>query len=132
MALDALLLVEDVTSAKTAAYTGTAFDLSSAGTRPTSPFWVRVQLNAGAASTAASISFDILHSATSGGTYTLHSSSIDQSYALPTSFSATAAPIFWIPLATDKRYIKVRMNVDSGTVTTGVTYNAYVSDVKPQ
>ena len=132
MALDALLLVEDVTSGKTAAYTGTAFDLSSAGTRPTSPFWVRVQFNAGAASTAASVSFDVLHSATSGGTYVLHTSGIDQSYALLTTFSASAAPIVWIPIATDKRYIKVRMNVDSGTVTTGVQYNAYITDVKPQ
>ncbi len=129
MALDSLLLVEDVTAAKTTDFTGAAFDLSSAGPRPSSPFWVRVQLNAGAA-TAATISFQVLQSATSGGTYTLHSGS-DQNYALPTTFSSTDAPIFWVPVTTRRRFIKVKFVVDSGTVTTGVTYTAYISDVSP-
>jgi hypothetical protein len=132
MALDTLLLIEDVTAAKTSAYTGTAFDASSAGTRPSSPFWVRIQLNDGAASTAATISFDVLHGATSGGTYFLHTSGADQALALSATFSSTGTAIIWIPVATDKRYLKVRMNVDSGTVTTGVKYNAYLCDTKPQ
>jgi hypothetical protein len=127
MALDSLLLVEDVTAAKTADFTGSAFDLSSAGVRPSSPFWVRVQLNDGAASSAATVSFQVLNSATSGGTYTLHSS---ESYALPTTYAAATAGIIYVPLATDKRYIKVKFVVDSGTVTTGVKYTAHVSDVK--
>jgi hypothetical protein len=131
MALDTLLLIEDVTTAQTTGYTGTAFDTSSAGTRPTSPFWVRIQLNAGAA-TAAQISFDVLHGATSGGTYYLHTSGADQALALSATFSSTGTPIIWIPVATDKRYLKVRMNLDSGTITTGVKYNAYLCDTKPQ
>jgi hypothetical protein len=129
MPLDALLLVEDVTSAKTTTYTpSAAFDLSSAGVRPTSPFWVRVNINEGVATTA-NISFDVLQSATSDGTFTLSSAS--DPVVNPGTITAATQAIVWVPLVVDKRYIKVRMTLNSGTIGTGLKYTAQITDVKP-
>jgi len=130
MAYDELLLIEDVTSAQTlgSAYEGTGKDLSQGSYRNASPHWVRLVISAGAASGGdVTVNFTIQHSTASGSGYTDHSNAVTVVGA-----SAVSPAILWIPVATDKRYIRVKAAKVSGTITTGLKWTAHLGNSQPQ
>lgn len=128
MAYDELLLIEDVTSAQTlgSAYEGTGKDLSQGSYRNASPHWVRIAISAGAASDV-TVNFTIQHSSESGSGYTDHSNATTVVGA-----SAISPATLFIPVATDKRYIRIKAAKVSGTITTGLKWTAHLGNSQPQ
>lgn len=131
MATDAKLLVANETGVGNVSVTSTGFDLFSAGYRI--PMWVRVDVSNGTATTNnVTLTFKIQHSNTNvDANFVDHTSGADQVVTITVTTNARDRDVVWIPLLTDKRYIRLVMTKGGGTLGSGA-YNAYITNSHPQ
>jgi hypothetical protein len=130
MATDAKLLVANETGISTTT-NSTGFDLFYGGYRI--PMWLRVEVTAGAASGSnVTMTFKIQHSSTNvDGNFVDHTSGADQVVTITAGGSVRDRDVVWIPLLSDKRYIRLVMTKGGGTLASGA-YNAYITNSHPQ
>lgn len=129
MATDAKLLVANETGIS-ATTNSTGFDLFYGGYRI--PMWLRVEVTAGAASGSnVTMTFSVEHSTASGSGYVAHTSGADQVVTITAGGSVRDRDVVWIPLLSDKRYIRLVMTKGGGTLASGA-YNAYITNSHPQ
>lgn len=127
MAYDANLQLANVSNAS-ASSQASAVDLKT-GTLRGPVMWARIEVVSGdVTSTAVTLSFAIEHS-TDNSTWYAHTSGADQVVTIPTGTGATPSSdnIVWIPIVSDKRYIRLAWTKGGGTLANG-TFNAYVTN----
>lgn len=133
MAYDANLQLANVTGSD-GATAATAIDLLTGSLRGP-VMWARIEVGSATVSTSPLVlTFTIEHSNTNvDGDFKLHTSGADQTVSIPTGAAQVTAgnPIVWIPIVTDKRYIRVKPSRTGGTTTT-LVYNAYITNSHPQ
>lgn len=93
--------------------------------------WARVEVTSGAASSGdVTLTFSVEHS-TDNSTYYAHTSGADQVVTITTGGSVRSRDVVWIPIVSEKRYIRLAMTKGGGTLASGA-YNAYITNSHPQ
>lgn len=129
MAFDKLLVLANETGLS-ASTNSTGISLTE-GTRRGSVMWARVEVTAGAASGSnVTLTFSVEHSANNSDWFA-HTSGADQVVTITSGGSVRDRDIVWIPIVTDKEYIRLAMVKGGGTLASGA-YNAYISNSFPQ
>ena len=132
MAYDANLQLANVSNI-TGSSNASAVDLKT-GTLRGSVMWARVEAVSGDITTnTVTLTFTVEHSSDNSNWY-LHTSGADQVVTFPTGTAATPTTdnIVWIPIVTEKRYIRlVWTKSGSGSIANGVV-NAYITNSHPQ
>lgn len=129
MAYDANLQLASET-AKTASTNSTGIDLLTGSLRGPVMF-ARVEVTAGSASTSdVTLTFSVEHS-TDNTTYYAHTSGADQVVTITNGGSVRSRDVVWIPIVSEKRYIRLAMVKGGGTLASGA-YNAYITNSHPQ
>lgn len=129
MAYDANLQLANET-AKTGSTNSTGINLKTGSLRG-SVMWARVEVTAGAASVSdVTLTFSVEHS-TDDSTYYAHTSGADQVVTITSGGSVRSRDVVWIPIVTEKKYIRLAMVKGGGTLASGA-YNAYITNSHPQ
>lgn len=129
MAYDANLQLANET-AKTGSTNSTGINLKTGSLRG-SVMWARVEVTAGSASVSdVTLTFSVEHS-TDDSTYYAHTSGADQVVTITSGGSVRSRDVVWIPIVTEKKYIRLAMVKGGGTLASGA-YNAYITSSHPQ
>jgi len=129
MAYDANLQLANE-SAKTGSTNSTGINLKTGSLRG-SVMWARVEVTSGSASGSdVTLTFSVEHS-TDDSTYFAHTSGADQVVTITAGGSVRSRDVVWIPIVTEKKYIRLAMVKGGGTLASGA-YNAYISNSHPQ
>ena len=129
MAYDANLQLANET-AKTGSTNSTGINLKTGSLRG-SVMWARVEVTAGSASVSdVTLTFSVEHS-TDDSTYYAHTSGADQVVTITSGGSVRSRDVVWIPIVTEKKYIRLAMVKGGGTLASGA-YNAYITNSHPQ
>jgi hypothetical protein len=129
MAYDANLQLANET-AKTGSTNSTGIDLLTGSLRGP-VMWARVEVTAGAASVSdVTLTFSVEHS-TDNSTFYAHTSGADQVVTITSGGSVRSRDVIWIPIVSEKRYIRLAMVKGGGTLASGA-YNAYITNSHPQ
>jgi hypothetical protein len=132
MATDAnLVLASTTTGDGSTAFT--SVDLLT-GSQRGGIMWARVEVT-GATTVSTSpivLTFTIEHSSNNSTWYT-HTSGADQTITVPNGSNQVPSgiSIAWIPIATEKRYIRLKPSSTGGTTST-LNMNAYITNSHPQ
>lgn len=133
MAYDAnLQLANETGKGGTVTNNSTGIDLKTGSLRG-SVMWARVEVTAGTetvGSTDVTFTFSVEHS-TDNSTYYAHTSGADQVVTITKGSSTRSRDVVWIPIVSEKRYIRLVMTKGGGTITNGA-YNAYITNSHPQ
>jgi hypothetical protein len=127
MAYDAnLQLASETGKGGTVTNNSTGIDLKTGSLRGP-VMWARIEMTAGSASGSdVTFTFSIEHSS-DDSTYYAHTSGADQVITITAGGSVRSRDVVWIPIVTEKRYIRLVMTKGGGTMTTGA-YNAYITN----
>lgn len=129
MAYDANLQLANET-AKTGSTNSTGINLKTGSLRGP-VMWARVEVTAGSASVSdVTLTFSVEHS-TDDSTYYAHTSGADQVVTITSGGSVRSRDVVWIPIVTEKKYIRLAMVKGGGTLASGA-YNAYITSSHPQ
>jgi hypothetical protein len=129
MAYDANLQLANET-AKTGSTNSTGINLKTGSLRGP-VMWARVEVTAGSASVSdVTLTFSVEHS-TDDSTYYAHTSGADQVVTITSGGSVRSRDVVWIPIVTEKKYIRLAMVKGGGTLASGA-YNAYITNSHPQ
>ena len=129
MAYDSNLQLANETG-KNGSTNSTGIDLKTGSLRGP-VMWARVEVTAGAASGSdVTLTFSVEHSA-NDSTYFAHTSGADQVVTITVTTNARNRDVVWIPIVSEKRYIRLVMTKGGGTLASGA-YNAYITNSHPQ
>lgn len=129
MAYDANLQLASET-AKTGSTNSTGINLKTGSLRGP-VMWARVEVTAGTASVSdVTLTFSVEHSS-DDSTYYAHTSGADQVVTITSGGSVRSRDVVWIPIVTEKKYIRLAMVKGGGTLASGA-YNAYITNSHPQ
>lgn len=108
----------------------TGIDLKT-GSQRGPVMWARIEVASATVSTSPLVlTFTIEHSDSLGSGYVTHTSGADQTVTIATGATPTAPtgdPIVWIPIVTEKRYIRVNVSKTGGT-TSDLTFNGLITN----
>jgi len=129
MAYDAnLQLANETGKGGTVTNNSTGIDLKT-GTLRGPVMWARIEVTAGTETANVNdvtFTFSIEHS-TDNSTYFAHTSGADQVVTITKNTSTRSRDVVWIPIVTEKRYIRLVMTKGGGTIVNGA-YNAYITN----
>lgn len=126
MPADVNVVLQDAVT-KTDSFNGTGVDIKNGGNSPV-PMWAHVIVtSASNASGNATITFKVQHSANNSEWFD-HTSGADQ--VITTSTTATPYNVY-VPVLTDKRYVRLVATFSATTGTPTITYSAVLSLSKP-
>lgn len=129
MAYDANLQLANETG-KSGSTNSTGIDLKTGSLRGP-VMWARVEVTAGTASGSdVTLTFSVEHSS-NDSTYFAHTSGADQVVTITVTTNARNRDVVWIPIVSEKRYIRLVMTKGGGTLASGA-YNAYITNSHPQ
>ena len=131
MAYDANLQLASETG-KSASTNSTGIDLLTGSLRGP-VMWARVEVTGGSETANVNdvtLTFSVEHSS-DNSTYYAHTSGADQVVTITKNTSTRSRDVVWIPIVSEKRYIRLAMVKGGGTLSGGA-YNAYITNSHPQ